>query len=382
VAREFGVARRTIRRLYERFDEQGQEGISPHYDHCGLQQPRQAAADLLRKAEKLRREHPSWGAPLIRVILAREYRPERLPSSRTLQRWFAKHSLVPAPPGQRPNVAAEHATRAHEVWQMDASELIKLRHGGQVSWLRITDELTSAVLQTTVFAQAHFNQVAATAVQHDLRHAFTTWGKPRKFRVDNGTPWGSKGDFPTDLALWLIGLDIDVVWNPPRRPDKNAVVERSQGVGKQWTEPSNCRTRAELQRRLNEMDHIQREEYPAIDGVSRWEAYPELKHSGRRYELAWEEKHWNWKKVVEHLSGYVVGRRVDRAGLVSIYNRGYYVGKHYRGQPIQVFLDPTTLHWVFADRQGRELRTHCAEQITRERIVSLQVTHRRPRKPK
>src|SRR5271157_1101411 len=29
---------------------------------------------------------------------------------------------------------------------------------------------------------------------------------PARIRVDNGTPWGSAGDLPTDLALWLFGL--------------------------------------------------------------------------------------------------------------------------------------------------------------------------------
>ena len=39
------------------------------------------------------------------------------------------------------------------------------------------------------------------------------------------------------LALWLIGLGIEVIWNPPRCPQANGVVERSQGTGKRWAEP-------------------------------------------------------------------------------------------------------------------------------------------------
>jgi hypothetical protein len=266
---------------------------------------------------------------------------------------------------------------------MDASELIPLRHGTRVSWLRVTDEFSGAVLQTTVFAQAHFSQVPGGVVQKQLGRAFSSWGRPERFRVDNGTPWGSAGDLPTDLALWLIGTHVDVIWIPPRRPDKNGVVERSQGVGKRWAEPSACATPAELQRRLNEMDRIQREEYPSIRHLSRQAAYPELIHSRRPFDAEWEKNHWSLARVVEHLSGYVVGRRVDQAGLASIYNRGYYVGKHHHGKAIQVFLDPTTMSWIFADKDGRELRTHAAEQITAERIQSLEVTHRkRKRKPK
>jgi len=30
-----------------------------------------------------------------------------------------------------------------------------------------------------------------------------------RLRVDNGMPWGSQGDRPTDLACWLAGLGVD-----------------------------------------------------------------------------------------------------------------------------------------------------------------------------
>ena len=184
---------------------------------------------------------------MIRVLLARKHDPPSVPSPRTLQRWFAKHALPAAPPGQRPRaVTRERATCPHEGWQMDASELIPLRDGTRISWLRLADEFSGAVLQTSVFSQAHFHQVAVAAVQKQLRRAFSGWGRPGRFRVDNGTPWGSSGDFPTDLALWLIGADIEVIWIPPCRPDKNGVVERSQGVGKRWAEPSACATPTEL----------------------------------------------------------------------------------------------------------------------------------------
>src|SRR5688500_11212947 len=82
-------------------------------------------------------------------------------------------------------------------------------------------------------------------VRDELRHAFADWGLPGLLRVDNGHPWGSKGDLPTDLALWLIGLGVDLWWNPPRRPQDNGVVERSQGTGKRWGEPHTCASACE-----------------------------------------------------------------------------------------------------------------------------------------
>jgi hypothetical protein len=195
--------------------------------------------------------------------------------------------------------------------------------------------------------------------------------------VDNGTPWGSIGDLPTDLALWLLGLDIGIIFNPPRRPQNNGVVERSQGIGKRWAEPSACADARELQQRLLEMDLIQREIYPSLKGRSRWEAYPSLKHSGRSYSRAWEHKHWRLGLVLAHLKDYVVARKVDKCGTVSLYNKGYYVGQIHGGKTTYVMLDPLHREWVFSDARGNQLRCQPAKEMCRHRITTLTVTTRR-----
>ncbi len=372
---------RSVRRLYANFHQHGSEMIAPAYEACGHNQPHQTPRQLLAEARELREEHPTWGAPLIRVMMKQKRRRRRLPAARTLQRWFKKGAVAKAPPGHRPPASEDRAQQAHEVWQMDAAEEIALRTGQRVSWLRVVDEWTGAVLQTIVFGCGRFSTVAPGQVQAQLRAVFSRWGRPDRFRVDNGFPWGSQGDFPTDLALWLIGLAIPVSWNAPRQPQKNGTVERSQGVGKSWAEPGACRSVAELQRRLCEMDGVQREGYPYRDGLSRMEVFPSLKHSRRAYDAAREQKQWSLAVVLEHLSQYLVSRRVDQAGLVSIYNRNYYVGKHQQGKIVSVMLDPLTCQWVILDDAGQQLRTHPAQQLTHERIMNLNVTHRR-RKPR
>lgn len=219
--------------------------------------------------------------------------------------------------------------------------------------------------------------VPAADTQVQLRRAFARWGRPERFRVDNGVPWGSAGDLPTDLALWLIGLGLGVDWNPPRRPQDNGVVERSQGTAKRWAEPGACATAAELQRRLEEMDGIQRQEYPSVRGRSRLEAFPGLAHSGRAYTPAWERAHWSLAAVAAHLAGYAVPRRVDKSGTVSVYNRNPYVGKNHAGKGVHVMFDPEAIEWIFADEKGQQLRSRPAAEISREAIVGLMVTNRR-----
>jgi len=215
-------------------------------------------------------------------------------------------------------------------------------------------------------------------VQARLRRGFARWGRPGRLRVDNGFPWGSKGDLPTDLALWLIGLGLDVLWNPPRRPQRNGVVERAQGTGRRWSEPGTCDGPEELEARFVELDRLQREEYPWAGGRSRLEACPDLRHSGRPYTVAWERAHWDLARVWEHLAGYAVPRKVNPKGMVSVYNRDYYVGRRHRGQTVYVTFDPQAGEWVAVDAQDRQLRRWPAPELTRQRIVRLEVTHRRP----
>jgi len=195
--------------------------------------------------------------------------------------------------------------------------------------------------------------------------------------VDNGVPWGSKGDLPTDLALWLIGLGVGVDWNPPATPQDNGVVERPQGTAARWGEPQSCDTPEELRRRLEVMDAIQRGEYPSVRGRTRLEAYPGLAHSGRGYTAEWEAAHWSLGAVAAHLAGYAVRRRVDANGSVSLYDRKRYVGVIHKRKLVYVMFDPESLEWVVADDGGRQLSRRAAPEISRESIMALAVTHRR-----
>lgn len=219
--------------------------------------------------------------------------------------------------------------------------------------------------------------MAVAQVQAVLRQVFRRWGRPGRFRLDNGTPWGSIGDLPTERTLWLLGLDLGITFNPPRHPQDNGVVERSQGTGKRWAEPGACANAQELQQRLQDMDVIQREEYPSLQGRSRLAVYPGLKHSGRAYSRSWERQHWRLDLVLEHLAGYAVPRKVDKSGTVSIYNRNHYVGKLHSGKTVYVSVDPLRGQWMFRDAQGNQVRSQPAEQLCRERIETLTVTSRR-----
>jgi hypothetical protein len=219
-------------------------------------------------------------------------------------------------------------------------------------------------------------QVPPTQVQDQLRQAFGRWGLPAAVRVDKGGPWGSSGDLPPDLALWLLGLGVGVHWNDAHTPQQNGVVERSQGTGKRWDDPGQCATLEQLQDQLQPMDAIQREVYPSVGGQSRAAALAGLRPSGRPYSLRGERRTWDRQRVLDHLAGYAVRRRVDKNGDVSLYHRPHYVGCMHRGKDIFVMVDPQRAEWLFVDGQGQQLRSQPAEELQAERIRSLTVTKR------
>jgi transposase len=145
LAEEFELSERTVRHLVRRFDERGQSGLVPDYLRCAT---KSAAPDsaVRQKALQLRAQHPGWGGG---VLLQEEL--GTCPCERTLQRWFRQAALTPAPAGRRPACDQTRARQPHEVWQMDAAERMRLASGAQVSWLRIADECSGAVLQTRIF---------------------------------------------------------------------------------------------------------------------------------------------------------------------------------------------------------------------------------------
>ena len=130
----------------------------------------------------------------------------------------------------------------------------------------------------------------------------------------------------------------------------------------------------EVEDRLDEMDRLQREEYPSLHGQTRLAVFPELQHSGRAYSVAWEERSWDLRRAQEYLAGCVAVRQANQQGQVSIYARRYAVGARHRGETIVVQYDADEQVWLLSDVDGKVLRTADAPEISRERIRALNIS--------
>lgn len=218
--------------------------------------------------------------------------------------------------------------------------------------------------------------VPAARTLATLRKAFERWGLPGRIRVDNGYPWVSKSDLPTELGLWLLGLEVELVANPPRRPQANGVVECAQNTGQRWADPPRCSTAVELQRNLDAFDRHQRECFPD-QAHSRLRLFPALAHSGRPYHRSQEAAIWNVEYVRTKLAEYAVPRRINARGQISVYGRYCYVGRRYADQWAQVRLDAESGDWLFELANGLVLGRQSAG-LTYESIVAQEFSASHP----
>ena len=121
----------------------------------------------------------------------------------------------------------------HQIWEVDAKERVRLASGQRVSWLAFTDEASGALLATPLSPPGalaerppHRDPGHVPPHVHPLGPAR---GGPCRQRVSLGVT----AHLPTELALWLIGLGVAVIWNPPAQP---ARTPRSSAV-KGWPPP-------------------------------------------------------------------------------------------------------------------------------------------------
>ena len=155
LANRYKVNYHTARNLCRSYAENGESALVPDYSSCGRKvDPK--AEKAYRLVRLVRYFHPKWGLPYILTKIGVAYPDLVLQSERNYQRRLKKDCpQVELPAAKVPREKLVNDVRqAHDEWQIDAKEQIKLKSGQQVSYLNITDTKSNALLKAKPFPPA------------------------------------------------------------------------------------------------------------------------------------------------------------------------------------------------------------------------------------
>jgi hypothetical protein len=122
----------------------------PNYNSCGNKGQIRASYFFYRACIWLKRHHLDWGAPFIHLELMERYGAQDIPSVRQMQRWFNNHHLN-VPRQRKEKEVVPKIEHAHDRWQVDAKEQLRLADGTPCTYISIVDEYTGSSLGATLF---------------------------------------------------------------------------------------------------------------------------------------------------------------------------------------------------------------------------------------
>lgn len=220
------------------------------------------------------------------------------------------------------------------------------------------------------FPFERISQVPVDQIFDAVRYLMFRWGFIGAFRADNGAPFGDPSRQALSvLNLCLRGYGIHVKVNPPRRPQKNAKVERNQGTTSRWADIETCSDYLDLQTKLNQAVFDQREAFPSrvCKGQTRAQYFPELFHNPKRFDFSGFYPHF----IYEHLAKGAWQRKISKDGTTRLFCANYQVGRPHRHKTVTITFDPVQLRWVFKDKNSQILRTFYAHNLTPRHIRNL-----------
>jgi transposase InsO family protein len=326
-------------------------------------------AVVAEKALEYKRSHTKWGPHRVLIELGHNQRLEglRLPSRTRLADFFKERC---------PECVAARRTKterinplpkpqaAHEIWQLDCQENIRLTDGEIATICNLRDPVGAAMIASQAFSvktSARWRKLAWTEYRSVLREAFTEWQTlPDGVQTDNelgmaGTP---TDPYPGQLTLWLVGLGVRHRMIRPAHPTDQPHIERNHRTldDLALNEEGLCNL-LHLQTALDRERRIYNTCFPSqasdCQGRPPLVAHPELLRPRRCYAPQYELDLFNLQWVFDYLAGLTFVRQVSSAGRISLGSCEYSVGKPlYRilkqlGEPlVLVRLDPVQKEWV------------------------------------
>jgi len=226
VCRDFGISRPTGYKIFNRYKECGLDGLKDRsrrpYHHAN-RLPFQIERTIL----KLKREHPTWGAPKIREKLIREYPMIKPPAKSTVHAVLDRHGLVQRRRkrrrGRAQGTTLKHVTQPNNLWCADYKGEFRLGNRVYCYPLTITDYSSRYLLACEGLSSTKSDFAFSV-----FERAFKEHGIPQAIRTDNGIPFASPNAFfgMSKLSVWWLRLGINIERIAPGHPEQNGRHER------------------------------------------------------------------------------------------------------------------------------------------------------------
>jgi len=366
LSRHFGVSRKTAYKWKARFLQGGRRALR-NRSRRPQRMPRHLADRWIQRIGRLRRQHPRWGPKKMRAHFQRQgWSP---PSLRTIARWLQRLHLS-RPPRRRPRRACvclhprlTVARRPNQVWTVDFKGWFRAGNGERCEPLTVRDLYSRYGLAGRVLPTPHGPPVKAV-----FTRLFQACGLPDVLRMDNGSPFASRGPAGlSQLSAWWVRLGIRVEFSRPACPQDNGAHEQFHGVLHRETAAPPARTRQGQQHRTTCWLHHYNHHRPH---EALGQAVP-----ARRY-------HKSRRKFPRQLPELKYGRgdsvrRVRSNGEIRWAGRKRFIGEAFVGQFIGLRRIKPGIYTV---RFAHLLIGHLHEQETGAMRPALYQHGRRPKK--
>lgn len=227
VCRSFGISRKTGYKIYNRYKDQGLDGLTDR-SRRPVRYANQLPEPIERLIVRTKREKPHWGARKIRELLVRRLAGDvRIPAKSTVHAVLDRHGLVkrakqrrrerakgtPLSSGQTPN----------DLWCVDFKGEFRLGDRRYCYPLTVTDHASRMIL-----ACEALESVKQDGAIGAFQNLFKERGLPDAIRSDNGVPFASPNGLYglSKLSVWWLRLGINIERIKPGQPQQNGRHER------------------------------------------------------------------------------------------------------------------------------------------------------------
>jgi len=328
----------------------------------------------------LRKAHPGWGPKTLWMELTMDKRLEgyKIPKPSSialllkdegLSKEYEKHTFLPG-------TALHKADYEHHIWQIDSKGSTKVEGIGRAHFINTKDVFSKTYCGCIPLeGGAHGGSPSTSDHQQALRLAFCEFGMPHTIQSDHGSVFyenKGKSPFPTRFHLWLIALNIQLIFSRVHQPKDQGTVERAhQTMTNQVVKGNSFESMLALHQYCNQRRARLNEVLPCTttENLPPLIAFPHARFSGNSYHPRLEEELLDLDRVHQFLHKGEWFRKVGDYKTLSLGGQKYYVESAEKDSKAKITFDAAEKLLCFYDAKEQFLEKQPIKGITQEYLM-------------